>query len=160
MTKSITLEFPDGSVATRGGVGPRMLARFGGDLDAAQQHILDELVPTQNPGAVARIENVTFPPDKTFRNAWTRGVGKINVDMPKARVIHAKRLANAQTNRIARLKVKEAEERLLGNMAQADSHAADLTALEALDLNVLAIQIGNAANPTALSAIWPAKVPR
>ncbi len=79
--------------------------------------------------------------------------------MPKARNIHAERMGAAQAAEIARLKVEERKERLKSNTAKADAHAATITALEALDLNVLATQIAAAPNPTALSAIWPADVP-
>ena len=85
---------------------------------------------------------------------------KIVVDMPAARGIHADHMANAQVAEIARLRVEERKERLKGNTTQADTHAATVVALEALDLNALATQIAAAPNPTALSAIWPANVPR
>lgn len=98
--------------------------------------------------------------DRTFRNAWHQSGGIISVNMPLAREIHAGRIAHAQIAEIARLKVDERAERLKGNTAQANAHAATVTALEALDLNVLATQIANAPNPTALRAIWPANVPR
>ncbi len=80
--------------------------------------------------------------------------------MPKARDIHADRMGVAHAAEIARLKIEERRERLKGNTSQADAHAATVTALEALNLNALATQIANAPNPTALSAIWPANVPR
>lgn len=99
--------------------------------------------------------------DRDFRNALEKpGLGPPTVNMPKAREIHADRIALTQATEIARLKIEERKERLKGNTAQADSHAATITALEALDLNVLATQIANAPNLTALSAIWPANVPR
>ena len=98
--------------------------------------------------------------DRTFRNAWRQIAGVISVDMPTARDIHAERMGAAHAAEIARLKINERKERLKSNIAQANSHAATVVALEALDLNVLATQIAAAPNPTALSAIWPALVPR
>jgi hypothetical protein len=96
-----------------------------------------------------------------FKQAWVdKGSGPIDIDMPKARDIHAERIAVAQVAEIAYLKVEERKERLKGNTAQADDHAVVLTALEALDLNVLAIQIAAAPNPTALNTIWPVNIPR
>ena len=98
---------------------------------------------------------------REFRNALEKpGMGVPVVNMTKAREIHADKIAVAQANEIARLKVEERKERLKANTVKADQHAADLIALEALDLNPLAIQIANAATPQALSAIWPAKVTR
>ena len=79
--------------------------------------------------------------------------------MVAAREIHAEHIATAQIAQIARLKIKELTERLLSKTAQADQHAADITALETPDLSVLATRIANTATPTALKAIWPAKLP-
>ena len=90
--KMITLEHADGSISIRGGVGPRFLAKFDGDREAALQYILDNVVPVQNPGVTARIEDVTLPPDRKFREAWRRGAGSIDVDMPSARIIHMNRI--------------------------------------------------------------------
>ena len=116
------------------------------------------------PSDAANIEVMEFaslPSSREFRNAWEKpGFGAPTVNMPKARGIHAERIAVAQAAALARLKVEERKERLSSNTAKADEHAATITALEALDLNVLATQIANAPNPTALSAIWPANVPR
>ena len=93
-------------------------------------------------------------------NALEWDGAKIVVNMPAARSVHAGRVAVAQAAEIARLKVEERAERLKSNTAKANAHAATITALEALDLNVLATQIGAAPNATALSAIWPVNVPR
>ena len=106
------------------------------------------------------IPDTVIPTDRTFRDAWQHGGTSIDVDMPKARAIHAEKIAVAQTAEIARLKPEERKERLMGNTAQANQHAADTTALEALNLGALATQIQNAATPNALKAIWPAKVPK
>ena len=109
---------------------------------------------------VTVVDSAVLPSDRTYRSAWRQSGATVNVDMPLARDIHAERIAVAQAAEIAHLKVEERKERLRDNTAQADSHAATVTALEALDLNVLATQITNAPNPTALSAIWPVDVPR
>lgn len=161
MTKCITLEYPDGSIATRGGIGPKMLARFNGDADAARQYIFTERVPIQNPDAVARIEDITFPADKWFRAAWVRapGGGAIDIDMPKAREIQAERIQAARGGEIGRLQNEEDRARLVGRTAAAAQHAADRAALETMDLKAVAASIAAAANPTALKAIWPAGLP-
>ena len=107
------------------------------------------------------MEQALIPVSREFRNAWVKlEVGPPTINIPKAREIHAEHIATAQVAEIARLKIDERKERLKGSIAQADQHAADIVALEALDLNVLATQITAAPNPTALSAIWPANVPR
>ena len=153
---------PDGRISVVN-FSPRRLAELmasGMTEDEAIATIQSKVVP----GAATNVEvmeQALVPADRTFRNAWVKpAVGPPVVDMPKARDIHAERMAVAQADEIARLKVEERKERLKGNTAQADTHAATVTALEALDLNALATQIGNAPNPTALKAIWPANVPR
>lgn len=99
--------------------------------------------------------------DRQFRDALEKpGLGLPSVNMIKARTIQAGRISNAHAAEIARLKIEERKERLDNNTTQADAHAATIIALEALDLNVLATQVANAANVAALKAIWPAQVPR
>ncbi len=101
------------------------------------------------------------PGDREFRNALEKpGLGPPVINMSKARDIHAGRIASAQIAEIARLKVEERKERLKGNTAQANQHAADITALEAPNLGALATQIAAATTPQGLKAIWPVKVPR
>ncbi len=127
------------------------------DFTNAIQHAIDSGKAVDTPVVV---DQTDIPADRIFRNAWRRSGGTVLVDMPLARDIHAGRIATAQVAEIARLKVEERKERLKGNMVKANAHAATVTALEALDLNVLAMQIANAPNPIALSAIWPANIPR
>lgn len=122
MVKCITLEYPDGTVATRGGFNtdfntktPNFLRRHGFavkvdgawavDYDAALQYVLDNFVPAQNPGATARAEDVSFPANKTFREAWVRRAGAIEVDMPKARVIVTERLRPERDKRLTVLDI-------------------------------------------------------
>ena len=105
------------------------------------------------------VDDTTLIEGREFRNAWRQSGGVISVDMPLARDIHAERMGAAHVAEIARLKVEERKERLKSNTTKANDHAATAVALEALNLNTLATQISNAPNPTALKAIWPAKVP-
>ncbi len=134
------------------------LARFG-TLAEGMAAVQSRSVP---PAAtdIRTIGSGDVPVDRSFRNAWRQSGGTFSTDMPAARKIHIRHIAVAQSAEIARLKVEERKERLEGNTTQADAHAATAVALEALDLNALATQIGNTPNPTALKAIWPADVPR
>ena len=127
------------------------------DFQDAMQNAIDSGKATDAP----QIIDDTIPPtDRSFRGAWIHNGGIVEIDMPKARIIHATRIVQAQAAEIARLKVEERVERLKGNTAQANAHATTVVALEALDLNVLATQIANAPNPAALSAVFPSNVPR
>lgn len=155
MVKCITLEYPDGSIAIRGGIGPQMLARFNGDVDAARLYIFEEKVPIQNPDAVARLEDIELPSNETFRGAWVRGAEKIEVDMTKAREIHIERIVLAEIEMAKLLKLEEHREQLRGNIELANKHKARLNALNVLDLGILFIQIRDASNPEELSQAWP-----
>ncbi len=154
-----------------GGLGlfapaPEFVARFDGE-DAALADIQPRVVP---PGAtdvtIVRRADLNgnelddWHHSDPAENAAVIVAGKIEIDMPRARALHAKRIAAAWAAETARLKVAERGARLAGNSAQADQHAATVTALEALDLSGLATQIADATNPTALKASWPAQVPR
>ncbi len=146
-----------------GGVTVRNLPRNAtdDDFDVQIQHAIDSGKATDVPQRVGRSNVET---DRTFRNAWERDLSPapnaVTVNMPKARTTHAERIATAHAAEIALLEVAERQERLKGNTAQADSHAATMTALGALDLGALAAQIAAAPNATALNAIWPAQLPR
>jgi len=162
--KIIMYETADGRLHIRGKRTAHFVNRFSGETfeeqdDAAAQHIIDNLMPADAINIVAA-DDPTFPSSKVFRNAWRKAGAVVSVDMPVAREIHAERIAAAQIAEIALLKVEERKERLKGNTAQADAHAATVTVLDALDLNVLATRIANAANPMTLTAIWPANVPK
>jgi len=154
--KCITLEYPDGSVETRGGLGPRMLARFGGDADAALQYILTELVPIQNPGATARIEDVAFPVDRRFRNAWTRGAGNIEVDMPKARTIHMDRIRVERDKALAQNDTDFAIAQKGRNVADENRIIAEAQVLKDIPQT---FDLSGATTPEALDALWPAELP-
>lgn len=155
--KCITLEYPDGSVAIRGGLGPNMLARFKGDREAALQYILKQLVPQQNPGATARVENVTFPDDRDFRDAWVRRNGTIETDMPKARAIHRDRMREARAPELAKLDVdyQRADER--GDKIEKQRIAAKKQALRDVTDDPA---IEAAETPGQLRAVWPKALPR
>lgn len=53
----------------------------------------EELMVDYPNGEIVDISQV--PSDRTFRNAWTKGNGKININMPKAKELaHSKRRAD------------------------------------------------------------------
>ena len=157
MNKRIIYTRPDGGVSV---VVPTRehIARFDTEDDAISEIMARSVPPDAT--FISTVEDAELPSDRTFRNAWRQSGSIVSVNIPLARAIHAERMGAAQSAEIARLKVEERKERLKGNTTKAAAHAATITALEALDLSVLATQIANAPNPTALSAIWPANVPR
>ncbi len=155
-TKRIVYKRPDGGVSV---VCPAPNARNSGESETDfVARISAKVVPID--AANIEVMEASTLPGREFRNAWEKPGAGIAVSMPKARDIHAEHMGRAHAAEISRLKVEERSERLKGNTTQADAHAATVTALEALDLNVLATQIAAVPNPAALSAIWPAQVPR
>ena len=157
MVKCITLEYPDGRVAVRGGLNPKFLARFNGDVDAALQHVLDNLVPIQNPDAVARIEDVTFPPDRKFRDAWVRGRGAIDVSMPKARAVHMNRIRVVRDAELVKTDndLKKAEDN--NDNAEAARLRDRRKTLRDIPQTY---DLSGAATPDELDALWPRDLPR
>lgn len=155
--KCILFELPDGTLVTRGGFGPRFMARFSNDLDKALTHVLTELVPVQNPDAInPRIEDVTFPSDKEFRAAWKSTPGKIEVDMPKARLIHMDRI------RVARdAELEEKDKLWMRAMGQKDQVLADAIEAERQALRDIpqTVDLTAAMTPGELTALWPSIPP-
>lgn len=147
MAKCIVIEHPDGTVSIRGGLGPDMLARFNGDVDAALQWILDNKVPEQNPDGVASIVDWTFPPDRTFRRAWRRGVGAVVEDPDECRAVHADRVQAAKRERLRELRDREDD---------GENVAAERAALRAVNPQAEAAS----KTPAELRAHWPAAVER
>ncbi len=113
------------------------------------------------PGSISVIvtEVASIPADRTFRNAWTRtGPGMPEVNMPLAREIHSGRMSQAIATATARLKLSEQAALFDGRTADAANDNATRTAIEALDLAILATQIANVATPDALKAVWPVEL--
>lgn len=155
--KCILIEMPDGSLTVRGGLSQSWLKRrFAGDEDAALQYVLDVLVPRQNPGAVsAEIVDVQFP-DRTFRGAWKKGGGRVDVDMPKARAIHMDRIRVARDAELARLDVEYQRADEDSDIVRKQEVAARKKSLrdipQTFDLTV-------AETPESLAALWPRDLP-
>lgn len=105
---------------------------------------------------VARVQESKIPSDRTFRNAWAFGAGKIDVDMPRARVIHRARMEVIKNREQAVLRQEIIGLELFGKSATGERavHVALDTAITNLDM-----AINSAQNPTALKNIWPPLLP-
>lgn len=137
---------------------PQFVARFDTEAKALQAIIAKDI-----PSDALNVETVNvddIPSDRTFRDAWTRMPGgrTIGIDMKKAREIHAQRIAATQGSRLVTLKLDEHAAQLAGRTTDAVAFAAKRAALESLDLSAHGARIANAANPTALSAVWPVEL--
>ncbi|KKL75151.1 hypothetical protein LCGC14_2057750 [marine sediment metagenome] len=158
-TKRIIYTRSDGSVSVVG-PAPEFVANFDGTEAEAIAFIQAKDVPADAVD-VEIVEQATIPTDRWFRDAWTRpvGGGSINIDMPRAREIQAERIQVARQRAIRYFQDEEDMARLTGRAPKADQHAADRASLEAMNLTAVATRVAGAANPTALKAIWPVKLP-
>ncbi|MCH8196467.1 MAG: hypothetical protein IH904_00150 [Proteobacteria bacterium] len=102
------------------------------------------------------MEQSLIPVSREFRDAWEKpGAGSPIVNMPKARSIHAKKVRAARDEAVTTLQRRADEATLESRTADATQAANDKVAAEGLNLTTIAGQIAGAANPAALSAIWP-----
>ena len=150
---------PDGGVSICS-PAPARLAELAaeGKTDAEALAMIQISCLETIPGAtnIEHMDRSFIPVSREFRNAWEKlGVGGPTVNMPRARDIHARHLSAARAKALVVLEKREIRERLKGNAAVANRAATDRTAVVGLNLTALAAQIAGAANPTALSAIWP-----
>lgn len=117
-----------------------------------------DTAPAVNPGTEV-IEVSQLPSSREFRDAWEKlGAGPPTINMPKARVIHAREINNTRDKATTILQRSADEAVLEGRTADATKAANDKSAVEGLNLATIATQIANAGNPTALSAIWPTEL--
>lgn len=101
----------------------------------------------------------TQPGDREFRDALEKpGAGPPVVNMPKARIIHSRKINTARAKAVTVLQARADEATLESRTVDATKAAGDKTAIEGLNLVTIATQIAGAANPTALSAIWPTEL--
>ncbi len=137
---------------------PTFLAKF--DTEAEGMAAVQAKAVHSDATEIEIIDESEVPTDRTFRAAWARIGGAFAIDMAKASETHAAHIAGAQTAEIARLNKEERLATLAGRTADAAQHASDRSVIEGEDQGALAVRISNAPNATALSAVWPQKVPR
>lgn len=155
-TKRIVYSRPDGGVSIVV-PAPEMVARFDTEAEA-----LAAIQAKDVPADATNVEIMDLnqiPVSREFRDAWEKpGAGVPVVNMPKARVLHAKKITAARIKAITMLQRRADEATLEGRTADATKAANDRAAVEGLNLTTIATQIAATANPTALSAIWPAEL--
>lgn len=98
-----------------------------------------------------------IPQDRTFRGAWRKGAGRVDVDMPAARTIHMNRIRAARDLELARLDVEYVKADESGNSANKAAIAQQKQALRDIPQT---FDLTTATSPAELSALWPAEVPR
>lgn len=94
------------------------------------------------------IATADMPTDRTYRNAWKQGVSGVEVDMPKARIIHTEKLLEAQ---VVKLKEIDREELAGANVT------AERVTVRGFQAG-LKTQIDAATTPEDLKAVWPVEL--
>lgn len=107
------------------------------------------------PGAssVQVVEESQIPSDRTFRDAWTAGAGKVDHDMAKCREIHRNRLRWARTPLLAALDIEYQRADENGDGVAKAVIAAKKQALRDVTKDPA---IEEAKTPEALAAVVPA----
>ena len=103
------------------------------------------------------IDRSSLPADRTFRDAWKKGNGKVVVDMPKARQIHMSRIRAARDKELARLDVEWLKKSAQRKSAEADAIELQKQALRDIP-NTFDLSV--ASNPEELKKLWPKDIPR
>lgn len=104
--------------------------------------------------AVREIAEADIPDVPELKEAWRDNGQKVTVDMPLAREIQAKSIAEALEREASRLRVEETRAVLTGR--DATDHKAKLAAIKAFNPMEESVKIKNAKTPRDLSLAWPA----
>lgn len=156
--KNIVYTRPDGGVSV---VVPsknhvaRLMRDFGISEEAAIQAIQNKDVPPDATDINLVEENEK--PGRTFRNAWKVAGGAVQVDMPKARVIHMDRIREERNKELDRLDKEFNKENGRGRNAQAAAIEAQRETLRNIPAT---FDLSVADTPEALDALWPPEIPR
>lgn len=111
-------------------------------------------------GVVPKVLDVRkwkFQPDRTFREAWTMGAGRTDVDMPKARIIHMGRIREARDAELAKLDVPYLKALETGDTIEQSRIAALKQELRDLPAT---FNLSTAKTPETLKSRWPEIIPR
>lgn len=118
------------------------------------QNIIDKNVPAGLTHQI--IDTVNIPSDRTFRDAWKKSPDKIiDVDMPKARVIHMGRIRLVRDKELEKMDREIERDRDNGVNVTAKQNARqklrDIP--QTFDLELFK-------TPQALKNAWPTEIPR
>lgn len=118
---------------------------------------LDEIVAKDvPPGADYELLNVSdLPADKTFRAAWRKGPGRVDVDMPSAREIHMDRIREARNEKLQALDRTYLIADEAGDLPGKAAVAAQKQALRDLPVT---FDLDQFADPESLAAAWPVEL--
>ena len=155
-TQMIAISCTDGSVAVMQFVTKQQAHENdpGWSREATAENIDAEIAKSQISAVGWRLMALgEIPQDRTFRNAWKDGTGKIDVDMPKAREIWRSRMRVVRVRRFAILDAAYLQADEVGNTNMKQSIAAQKQQLRDVTSHA---SIDAAATPEDLKTVWPA----
>lgn len=149
MAKTIVYNGPTG-VAVLLRCSDHFIAMFESEAEG-----LDAIIAKDVPEGVAyKIidDDHGLPSSLDFRNAWVLAAGNVEVDMPRARVIHMERIKVARTKALDDLDIPFMRALEAGDVALQTSIASAKQALRDLPQT---INLDQFETPEALAAFWP-----
>lgn len=148
--KRVLFTNPDGSLSI---FNPAWKDRQPGESEDEQlARAMKKAIPSTATN-IQIIDKTLVPTDKSFRDAWKAGEGKIDFDMGKCREIHKGKMRLERVKRLTALDVEylRADER--GDAAAKAQIAAKKQALRDVTSDPA---IASASTPEELKAVWPA----
>lgn len=98
------------------------------------------------------VDTVTVPSDRTFRNAWEKGAGRVNVNMEKARGLWMGKIREARDAKLAALDIDYIKADEENNQAQKAQIASEKARLRNIPQT---FDLSKATTPEQLKALWP-----
>jgi len=147
-TRAIIFILSDGSVVVR-----RPTQEFihtMGSEDAALASEIARGSPDAVSSKIVAIADV--PPDRAFRNAWKAGGTVVNVDMPKASVIHMDRIRVARNKQLEIADIELAKAADANNSSETARVKAKRQTLRDLPAT---FDLSGAVTPEELDVLWP-----
>jgi hypothetical protein len=146
MNKHIIYATPDGGVAV---VVPAPNCGLTIEQIMAKdcpQGVSPEIVPVE-----------TIPSDRTFRNAWAKGLGRVDVNMEKARGIWMDKIREARNAELAKLDLAYIQADEGGSAQEKLAIAKQKTALRNIPET---FDLSSAQTPEQLKTLWPEGLPK
>jgi hypothetical protein len=159
MNKRIVYTRPDGGLSVLI-PAPGFLAKFATDEEGLAALVAKDVPPDASD--VCQCDASEIPEDRTFREAWKRGLKPVEVDMLKAREIYMARIRAARNAKLQEMDNETA--RLDGLRKLGEATDADLMAHEQEKQHLRDIpqklNLSQARTPEELKALWPSDLPK
>lgn len=128
------------------------------DTSLTDEQLFDQVIQTVIPAGITHydVDELDAPADRTFRDAWSSLNGTIQVNMPKARLIHMDLIRRVRDTELAKLDVPYMKALEAGDAAEQTSIAAQKQVLRDIPQT---FNLSAYTTPEGLKASWPAELP-